>query len=370
MYGSGSASTIKVGVAGFGYWGPKLVRNLSEMADAELTWVSDLDVARLQRVKSQYPSLRVTSSFDEMLRSDVDAVVIATPIWTHYRLARAALLAGKHVMVEKPLTNSAVEAEELTQLAESLGLTLMVGHTFIYNSAVRALREIVQSGEIGDVYYVDAARLNLGLFQTKTNVLWDLAPHDLSILLHVLDRDPVSVSARGSSSVTPGVHDVAYLEVRFAEGLLAHVHLSWLDPCKVRRVTIVGSKKMVVYNDLHEVEKIRIYDKGVERPYETDRFSDFHLTYRYGGVNVPYIPVEEPLRRQCEHFVDCIRTGARPQTDGRSGAKVVRILEEADRSLHNGGTRVMLVGGYGLPDAEPAPIGTRPRRAVEVAVGN
>jgi predicted dehydrogenase len=340
------------------------------MADADLTWVSDLDATRLQRVKSQYPALQTTNSFDEMLRSDVDAVVVATPIWTHYRLAKAALLAGKHVMVEKPLTNSAVEAEELTQLAESLGLTLMVGHTFVYNGAVRALRDIVASGEIGEVYYVDAARLNLGLFQTKTNVLWDLAPHDLSILLYVLERDPIAVSARGSASVTPGVHDVAYLEVRFPDSLLAHVHLSWLDPCKVRRVTIVGSKKMVVYNDLHEVEKIRIYDKGVERPYETDRFSDFHLTYRYGGVNVPYIPVEEPLRRQCEHFVDCIRTGARPQSDGRVGTKVVRILEEADRSLHNGGARESLIGGFGLADGQFPPVGTRPRRAVEAAIGN
>ena len=371
MYASGNASAIKVGVAGFGYWGPKLVRNLSEMSAAELTWVSDLDLARLQKVKSQYPALQTTSSFEEMLRSDVEAVVVATPIWTHYRLAKAALLAGKHVMVEKPLTDNSAEAEELTDLAERLGLTLMVGHTFVYNGAVRALRDIVQSGEIGEIYYVDAARLNLGLFQTKTNVLWDLAPHDLSILLHVLERDPVAVSARGSSSVTPGIHDVAYLELRFPDNLLAHVHLSWLDPCKVRRVTIVGSKKMVVYNDLHEIEKIRIYDKGVERPYETDRFNDFHLTYRYGGVNVPYIPVEEPLRRQCEHFVDCIRTGARPQSDGRIGTKVVRILEEADKSLQNGGGRAPLADMLPLGDGELASsVGARPRRAVEVAVGN
>jgi len=330
---------IQIGVVGFGYWGPKLVRNLSEMTDANLTWVAEMNPVRRQRVDSQYPALQTTSDYEEMLRSDVDAVVVATPIWTHYRLAKAALLAGKHVMVEKPLTSNTAEAEELTELAERRGLTLMVGHTFIYNGAVRALREIVNSGEIGDVYYVDAARLNLGLFQTKTNVLWDLAPHDLSILLHVLGRDPVSVSARGSSSVTPGIHDVAYMEIRFAENLLAHVHLSWLDPCKVRRVTIVGSKKMVVYNDLHEVEKIKIYDKGVDRPYETDRFSDFHLTYRYGGMSVPYIPVEEPLRCQCEHFVHCIRTGDRPESDGRIGTKVVRILEEADKSLHNGGAR-------------------------------
>jgi predicted dehydrogenase len=351
---------VRVGVAGFGYWGPKLVRNFGEMADGELSWVSDLDAARLQRVRTQYPSVRTTQSFDEMLRSGIDAVVVATPIWTHYKLAKTALLAGKHVMVEKPLTANTAEAEELTEIAESRGLTLMVGHTFEYNAAVRALREIVQSGEIGEVLYVDAARLNLGLFQTKANVLWDLAPHDLSILLYVLQQDPIAVSARGSASVTPGIHDVAYVELRFPNNVLAHVHLSWLDPCKVRRVTVVGSKKMVVYNDLHEVEKIRIYDKGVDRPYETDRFSDFHLTYRYGGMNVPYIPFQEPLRAQCEHFVDCIRTGKTPQSDGRVGTKVVRILEEADRSLQNGGAREPLF-------AEPQII--RAPWALEAAVG-
>jgi predicted dehydrogenase len=360
MRTNNSNGVVKVGVAGFGYWGPKLVRNFGEMADGELSWVSDLDAARLQRVRTQYPSVRTTQSFDEMLRSGIDAVVVATPIWTHYKLAKTALLAGKHVMVEKPLTANAAEAEELTEIAESRGLTLMVGHTFEYNAAVRALREIVQSGEIGEVLYVDAARLNLGLFQTKANVLWDLAPHDLSILLYVLQQDPIAVSARGSASVTPGIHDVAYVELRFPNNVLAHVHLSWLDPCKVRRVTVVGSKKMVVYNDLHEVEKIRIYDKGVDRPYETDRFSDFHLTYRYGGMNVPYIPFQEPLRAQCEHFVHCIRTGERPQSDGRVGTKVVRILEEADKSLQNGGAREPLF-------AEPQII--RAPWALEAAVG-
>jgi predicted dehydrogenase len=359
MQSSSGASTVRVGVAGFGYWGPKLVRNFSEMTDAELAWVSDLDAGRLHRVRQHYPAVQTTQSFDEMLRSDVDAVVVATPIWTHYRLTKAALLAGKHVMVEKPLTANSAEAEELTELAEERGLTLMVGHTFEYNAAVRALREIVASGEIGEVYYVDAARLNLGLFQTKSNVLWDLAPHDLSILLYVLQRDPIAVSARGSASVTAGVHDVAYMELRFPDNLLAHVHVSWLDPCKVRRVTIVGSKKMVVYNDLHEVEKIRIYDKGVELPYETDRFNDFHLTYRYGGVNVPYIPTSEPLRSQCEHFVHCIRTGERPQSDGRVGTKVVRILEEANRSLLNGGARESLLTE---PYAITATGGDQPRR--------
>lgn len=330
---------LRVGVVGFGYWGPKLVRNFNDIPDADLAWVVDRDPARLARVRADYPAAHTSDSFDGLLASDVDAVVIATPIRTHYALARAALLAGKHVLVEKPLTASAGESEELTRLADRLGRTLMVGHTFQYNPAIRALREIVASGELGDIYYVDAARLNLGLFQPDINVLWDLAPHDLSILLYVLGRDPIEVSARGNAHVRRNVHDVAYVELRFPGDVLAHLHVSWLDPCKVRRVTIVGSRKMVVCNDLSETEKIRIYDKGVDCPYETDQFSDFHLQYRYGGINIPHVPSQEPLRVQCEHFLDCIRTGARPHSDGVIGTKVVRILEQADKSLHNGGGR-------------------------------
>lgn len=330
---------IKVGVVGYGYWGPKLVRNLSELRQAALTWVADLDVGRLDRLRAHYPALRTTQDYDALLRSDVEAVVVATPIRTHYRLARAALLAGKHVLVEKPLTASAREADELIALAEQRDLRLMVGHTFEYNGAIRALREVVRSGQLGQLYYVDAARLNLGLFQTDINVIWDLAPHDLSILLYVLGLDPLAVSARGAANVRPGIHDVAYLELHFPNGLLAHLHLSWLDPCKVRRVTVVGSKKMAVCNDVADDEKLRIYDKGVERPYETDQFADFHLAYRYGDVTIPHLAFPEPLRLQCEHFIDCIRTGARPQSDGRVGAKVVRILEAADRSLGHGGAR-------------------------------
>ena len=338
MVTSPEQDKLRVGVVGYGYWGPKLVRNLSESPRARLTWVADLDADRLAQLRAHYPALRVTQSFDEMLQSDIAAVVVATPIRTHYRLARAALLAGKHVMVEKPLTASSAEAEELTDLARERGLTLMVGHTFEYNAAIRALRDIVRSGELGRIYYVDAARLNLGLFQADINVVWDLAPHDLSILLYVLGLDPLAVSARGSANVRPGVHDVAYIDLQFPGGILAHLHLSWLDPCKVRRVTIVGSRKMVVCNDLADTEKIRIYDKGVEHPYETDQFSDFHLAYRYGDVTIPYVPFQEPLKVQCEHFIAAILTRTCPQSDGAVGTKVVRILERIDRSLLNGGT--------------------------------
>lgn len=348
MVASIGDAKVKVGLIGFGYWGPKLMRNFSEMPGAHLAWCADLSQERLARVNAQYPDVRTTQNVDEMLTSDVDAVVVATPIRTHYRLAKAALLAGKHVMVEKPLTANSLEAEELVRLAESRELTLMVGHTFQYNSAIRALREIVASGDIGDVYYIDSARLNLGLFQPDVNVLWDLGPHDISILMHVLQLDPIAVSARGSSSIVRGIHDVAYAELRFPGNILAHVHLSWLDPCKVRRVTIVGSKKMVVCDDIADVEKIRIYDKGIEPRCETDQFREFPLSYRYGGVNIPHVPFMEPLREQCDHFVDCIRTGARPLTDGYTGLKVVQILEQLDKSLQNGGSRKKLVTGLSV----------------------
>jgi predicted dehydrogenase len=330
---------VKVGLVGFGYWGPKLARNYSETPGANLAWIVDRDPNRLVKAAADYPGVRLTSDISEMLDSDVDAVVIATPIRTHYTLAKQALLAGKHVLVEKPLTSSSLEAAELSRLAETHRRALMVGHTFQYNDAIRALRDIVASGEIGDVFYVDAARLNLGLFQPDINVLWDLAPHDLSILLYVLGLDPIEVSARGSANVRPGVHDIAYVELRFPNNVLAHLHLSWLDPCKVRRVTIVGSKKMVVCNDLSDTEKIRIYDKGVNRPFDTDQFAEFHLQYRYGGVSIPWVPFREPLRVECEHFIHCIRNGERPQSDGWVGTKIVRILEQADKSLQNGGAR-------------------------------
>jgi predicted dehydrogenase len=329
---------LKVGVVGFGYWGPKLARNFSEIPEADLAWVVDRDEARLNKARSQYLNLNVSPNYDQMLASDVEAVVIATPIRTHYALAKAALSAGKHVLVEKPLTASSREAEELIRLAEGRGLTLMVGHTFIYNNAVRLLGEVVASGELGEICYVDTARLNLGLFQNDINVVWDLAPHDVSILLYVLRQEPFLVSARGKCTVLPNIHDVAYIEFRFPNDLMAHSHLSWLDPCKVRRVTIVGTKKMVVYNDVQDTEKIRIYDKGVQQPYETDRFNDFHLTYRYGSVTIPHIPLQEPLNAQCRHFIECIQTGRRPLTDGQSGLAVVRILEAIDQSLAHGGT--------------------------------
>jgi predicted dehydrogenase len=321
-----------------------------ETDGAVLSWVVDRDGNRLSRIGQQYPAVRTSQRFEDILRSSVEGIVIATPIRTHYALAKEALLSGKHVMVEKPLAASSSECAELIDIAEARGLTLMVGHTFEYNAAIRALREIVASGELGEIFYINSARLNLGLFHRDVNVIWDLAPHDLSIFLHVLRLDPLSVSARGAAYIQAGVQDVAFIDLRFPGSIIGNVHVSWLNPCKVRSVTVVGSKKMVVCNDLEDVEKIRIYDKGVtlpfeaqHLPFETDRFQDFHLSYRYGGITIPHVPFQEPLATQCEHFLDCIRTGQRPQSDGRVGLKVVRLLEAADQSLRNSGVREQLI---------------------------
>jgi predicted dehydrogenase len=329
----------KVGVIGCGYWGPQLIRNFSEMPEAALAGVADSSPDRLQYVRQRYPGVPVYQDYRELLETDVDAVVIATPIETHFALAREALRAGKHVLVEKPLALSVADAASLIGIARVMDRTLMSGHTFLYNPAVVELRRLVQSGELGRIFYVDAARLSLGLFQRHVNVIWDLAPHDISILLYVLGTSPVAVSARGSSCVRSTVHDVAYVEVQFEGGISAQLHVSWLDPAKVRRITVVGDRKMAVYNDVSLAEKIRIYDKGVEPP-PTDNFGEFQLSYRNGQITIPYVPWQEPLRTECEHFVECIQSGTTPLTDGYQGLAVVAVLEAANQSLVNGGLRV------------------------------
>ena len=335
---------MNVGVIGYGYWGPNLVRNLAAIPGCRLTWVADRDAAVQARVRATHPEMHVTGDAAELLASDVEAVVVATPIRTHHALAHAALLAGKHVMVEKPLAASSAEALSLGVLADALGLTLMVGHTFEYNAAVLALRDVVASGELGEIRSVAAARLNLGLCQPDLNVIWDLAPHDLSILCSILPHAPLAISARGSCSVTPGVEDVAYVELLYPNNVLAHLHLSWLDPVKVRRVTVIGSRKIAVYDDTDTTTKLRVYDKGVDRvtPSADGLDTPSRLTYRDRGVSTPPIAEKESLRAQCEHFLDSIRTGARPLSDARSGLRVVHLIEQAQLSLRNGGGRQRL----------------------------
>jgi len=334
---------IRVGVIGCGYWGPNLVRNFVEIPTSTVVAVADLNQKRLNHIQGCYPQIAVTKDYRDLFRLGLDATVIATPPATHFRLARDALLHGLHVLVEKPLTLASRDAQELIDLAKEHDCILMVGHTFVYNPAVRALKQIINSGEIGDIYYVDAVRASLGLFQPDLNVLWDLAPHDISILLCILGREPIGISARGITCVQDGIEDVAYMTLVFPNNVLAHVHLSWLDPCKVRRITIVGSRKMVVYDDVESLEKVKIYDKGVECPPYTDTFGDFQFAYRYGDITIPNIRFTEPLRLECDHFLKCILTHKRPQTDGYDGLRVVKIIEAAQESLRNSGSQEQII---------------------------
>lgn len=329
---------IKIGVIGSGYWGPKLIRNFYELPNAKVTMVSDLSQERLNTIAQLYGSIATTQDYHQLLESDVEAVCIATPAGTHFKLVKEALLAGKHVLVEKPLTTSSMEARELCLLADQLGLVLMVGHTFEYNPGVEKMRELIQSGELGDIYYIDSARLNLGLFRHDANVLWDLAPHDFSIVTFLLNgAEPDNMTAHGAAHILPNIHDVVFAEAHYANNILANVHVSWLDPCKVRRTTVVGSKKMAVFNDVAEVEKIRIYDKKVSLPQESGSgsFSEFKLSYYDGDISILRVPPAEPLKLECKDFLNSIAQGSQPRANGWVGLKIVRMLEQADASLHD-----------------------------------
>lgn len=334
--------TLKVGIIGYGYWGPNLARNFFEIPTAELKAVVDVKDDRLQRAHSLYPSIAMTHDYNDLFKMDLNAVVVSTPPALHYSIAKDCLEHGLNVLVEKPLTLNSRDAQELIDLAEEKHLTLMVGHTFEYNSAVHALKHYMDNGELGEIYYVDTARLNLGLFQRDSNVLWDLAPHDLSILFYLLGEMPLTVSAHGTSCVLEDIHDVAYVNLNFPSGISAHIHVSWLDPCKVRRITVVGSKKMIVYNDIENEQKLKIYDKGVDAPPYTDNFAEFHCNYRTGDIVIPSIRFVEPLRQECTHFLDCIINHNQPCSSGVDGLHVVKVLEAAQRSMMNGSGREAL----------------------------
>jgi predicted dehydrogenase len=329
--------TVSVGVVGCGYWGPKLIRNLHALPGCDLHMVSDLRQDRLEHIQGLYPSVQTTTSYAELLASPVEAVALATPVRTHYAMARQALLAGKHVLIEKPLTTTSAEAEALIVLAEQQQRVLMVGHTFEYVPAVDYVRGFVARGDLGRVFYVNSTRVNLGIFQKDINVIWDLAPHDVSMLIYMLQEKPTRVSARGAAYVQPHIEDVAWVTLGFPSGAMADIRVSWLDPCKIRRTTVVGSKKMLVYDDVEPTEKIRVYDKGVDAPPYSDTLEQFHLSYRYGDITTPAISGQEPLEIECRHFVDCVRNNTPPRSDGRVGWQVVRVLEEAQASLASGG---------------------------------
>jgi len=309
----------------------------------EMAVAADLDPARRAKVAGLYPWVNVVDDGDKIIEDDsVDAIVIASPVSTHFPMAKKALTAGKHVLVEKPFVTNLEQAQELIELADKNKLTLQVGHTFEYTAAVNSIRDIIAAGELGEMLYVRSLRVNLGLFQKDINVVWDLAPHDVSILLYVLQTLPNGVSTVGNAHVTSGVQDVAVITLHFGDKMMANIIVSWLDPRKVREMTFVGNGKMLVYDDISQTQKIQIYDKGVDGPSHYDSFGEFHYSYRYGDIVIPMLKQYEPLRAECSHFIECIRSGAEPRSSGRVGAQVVKILEGAQKSLHSGGERVEL----------------------------
>jgi predicted dehydrogenase len=333
--------SIVVGVVGCGYWGPNLVRNFKGLPNCHLKAMCDVSEARLKHMRSLYSDVEGLTDFDHLLNGvGVDAVVVAAPVKHHYSLAKASLLAGKHTMIEKPMASSSVECEELIEIAESKNLVLMVGHTFLYSAPVRKIVEIVQAGDIGEIRYINSRRLNLGLFQKDINVAWDLAPHDISIILHILGEMPLVVNCQGNAHVTAGIEDVTNISLSFRHKRFATIQSSWLEPRKIREMTIVGTRRMIVYDDLQPHEKIRIYDVRVERPPHYDTFADFHYSYHYGDSYIPHIKQEEPLKAECQHFLDCIEKGTKPLTSGYEGLELVRILEAASTSLKGHGAPV------------------------------
>ena len=340
---------IKLAQIGCGYWGPNLLRNFSAQAECHVKVVVEQDPQRRQYVEVNYPKTATQADHRIAMEDpDVDAIVIATPASTHYSLAKTALEAGKHVFTEKPLAMSAAQAEELAALARQRGRILMVGDTFLYNAAVRYLRRLVQEGELGDIYYIYTQRLNLGQVRRDVNAWWNLAPHDVSILLYLMNWTlPASVAARGVAYIQPSIHDVVFANLSWASGIAAHVHVSWLDPGKTRKVTVVGSRKMVVYDDVVD-DKIAIIDKGIDRVpkagerMDYDFVNNYQLLHRAGDILLPRINFQEPLKVEAGHFLHCIRTGEQPLTGPDHGLRAVSILEAGQRSLDGQGEAVQL----------------------------
>jgi len=318
---------IRFGVIGWGYWGPKIARNLDSIPGAAVTMVADTDAYRLINLAVNQPWIQTTTHIEDIFRSEVDGIIIATPVSTHFQLARKALLHGKHVLVEKPLTTNVAEAEELVALAQQLERILMVGHTFEYNPAVNELRKLMQSGDLGKIYCIEAERVNLGLFRNDINVIWDLAPHDISILLYLLDKKPEKIKVQAHAHVQSNIEDVAHLDLEFADGMNAHIHVSWLHPCKIRRVTVIGDARMVVYDDTNSAEMIKVYNKGA------DVHADPVVSYRYGEITIPHIDWIEPLHLECEDFANSIRTGMKPRASGEVGLEVVKVLSSVQETL-------------------------------------
>ena len=334
-------STIRVGVIGYGYWGPNIVRNLNGLESARAEMVCDTSPAALARARKAYPGIQTVSDADEILRSpEIDAVAVITPVWTHYELAKRALENGKHVFVEKPFTSNSAQAEELIELAARKKLTITVDHTFLFTGAVRKIRELTEAGALGDLYYYDSLRVNLGLFQHDVSVIWDLAPHDLSIMDHIIKDKPEAVVATGEKHLN-GVEDVAFITIYFPRNVIAHINVNWLSPVKIRTTLIGGTKKMLVWNDLDADEKIRVYDKGVQIA-SGEGIRNLLVSYRSGDMWAPQVEQLEALRVELNYFADCITNNKTPFNDGHAGLRVVQMLEAAEASIRKKGELVRL----------------------------
>ena len=333
---------IRIGVIGYGYWGPNIVRNFHTHESSEVVMVCDKSSKCLERLKKAHPAIPFTTEADDILKApNIDVVAVVTPVWTHFELAKAALENGKHVFVEKPFTCSVLQAEELIELADRKNLKIMVDHTFLFTGAVRKIRQLVDEGALGDLYYYDSLRVNLGLFQHDVNVIWDLAPHDLSIMDHVIREKPEAVVATGERHLN-GVEDVAFITVYFPKHIIAHINVNWLSPVKVRTTLLGGEKKMLVWNDLEVDEKIKVYDKGVSMSTNPANLHQLLVSYRSGDMWSPQVEPVEALRAETAYFIQCINENKTPFNDGVAGLRVVRILEAADKSVKNRGQVVTL----------------------------
>jgi predicted dehydrogenase len=338
-----SNGLVGVGVVGYGYWGPNLVRNFASSDSSCVISVSDLDPAKLAASKRLHSDIETTTDFRDLLQDPrIDAVAIATPVHTHYDLALSALKAGRHVFVEKPLATTSDQVRRLIDVADKRGLILMVDHTFLYTPAVQKIRELLLEGALGEIYYYDSIRSSLGLFQRDVNVIWDLAVHDISIIQYVLNEEPISVSATGSSHVAGAPENMAHITLFFQSSCVAHVSVNWLSPIKVRQTFIGGSRKMIVYDDVEPAEKIKVYDKGITLNGSLEKAHQLRIGYRAGDMWAPHIPATEALQREVEHFVDCLRNGKLPISSGVSGLRVVEILEAASRSVREQGRPIRL----------------------------
>jgi len=332
---------MKVGIVGIGYWGPNLVRNFFNLEEISGIVCCDFNPKRLAFIQSRFPTVETTTDYRDLLkRTDIDMIAVATPVSSHFELGIAALKHGKHLLLEKPMTASVEEAEQLIEYSKKSGLTLMVDHTFIYTGAVRKIKEIIVGGLLGDIYYFDSVRVNLGLFQHDVNVIWDLAPHDLSVMSYVLTQKPVAVSAVAMNHIDL-VEDIAYLTVYFNSNLIAHFHVNWLAPVKVRTILIGGSKRMIMYDDMEPSDKVKVYDKGVEVNTKEGIYETL-IQYRAGDMFAPKIDQTEALSLMCKHFIDCVTHSIRPLTDGRVGLEVVKVLEASGKSIRQSGKTIKL----------------------------